>query len=100
MPMYEYQCNNCGHRLDALQKISEPMLTECPVCKQSALQRLVSSVGFQLKGSGWYVTDFKNKDKTEPKKESTTSTSSDQPKKETKEASKAQSSTNDGGTST
>lgn len=100
MPVYEYQCNNCGHQLDALQKVSEPMLTECPECKQSALQRLVSTVGFQLKGSGWYVTDFKNKDKPETKKESTVSSDSPQPQKETKEETKTSSSSTEGGSST
>jgi putative FmdB family regulatory protein len=61
MPIYEYQCSACAHRLDALQKISEAPLTECPACHQSSLTRLVSAAGFQLKGSGWYATDYRPK---------------------------------------
>jgi putative FmdB family regulatory protein len=59
MPIYEYRCNDCGHKLEALQKLAEaPMLT-CPACGRDTLTKLVSAAGFQLKGSGWYVTDFK-----------------------------------------
>ncbi len=59
MPIYEYRCNDCGHKLEALQKLADaPMLT-CPACGRDALIKLVSAAGFQLKGSGWYVTDFK-----------------------------------------
>lgn len=61
MPIYEYQCEACGHRLEAIQKMTESPLVECPQCGQSALRKLVSAAGFQLKGSGWYATDFKNK---------------------------------------
>lgn len=60
MPIYEYKCADCGHRLEAIQKVSEPLLVECPTCGKAALKRLISAAGFQLKGSGWYVTDFKN----------------------------------------
>ena len=59
MPIYEYQCANCGHRLEKLQKISDDPLTTCPECNQDALSRLVSAAGFRLKGGGWYETDFK-----------------------------------------
>lgn len=59
MPIYEYACTNCGHTLDALQKISEAPLTECPACGESALKRLISAPRFRLKGDGWYETDFK-----------------------------------------
>lgn len=59
MPIYEYQCSNCDHRLEALQKISDPPLTECPACHQQALKKLISAAGFRLKGGGWYETDFK-----------------------------------------
>lgn len=61
MPIYEYQCSACGHTLDALQKISDAPLTDCPACNQSALQKQVSASSFQLKGTGWYATDFRNK---------------------------------------
>jgi putative FmdB family regulatory protein len=59
MPIYEYQCSACGHTLDALQKFSEPLLTVCPACSQPTLGKLVSAPSFQLKGTGWYATDFK-----------------------------------------
>jgi putative FmdB family regulatory protein len=61
MPIYEYKCGECGHHLETIQKISEDRLKECPACGRPALKRLVSAAGFQLKGSGWYATDFKNK---------------------------------------
>ena len=63
MPIYEYQCQQCGHRLEILQKMTEAPLTQCPKCDKSALEKLVSPAGFALKGSGWYETDFKNKPK-------------------------------------
>jgi putative FmdB family regulatory protein len=59
MPFYEYQCKNCGHELEAMQKISEPPLKKCPHCGKSQLQRLMSAPLFRLKGGGWYETDFK-----------------------------------------
>jgi len=59
MPIYAYRCERCGHELDALQKISEPVLTDCPKCGEAALQKKLTAPGFQLKGSGWYQTDFR-----------------------------------------
>ncbi|MCC5869002.1 MAG: zinc ribbon domain-containing protein [Gammaproteobacteria bacterium] len=59
MPIYEYRCGSCGHQLEALQKISDEHLTDCPACGESALRRLVSAPSFRLKGGGWYETDFK-----------------------------------------
>lgn len=59
MPIYEYQCQSCDHHLEALQKISDAPLRECPVCHQQELKKLVSAAGFRLKGGGWYETDFK-----------------------------------------
>jgi putative FmdB family regulatory protein len=61
MPIYEYRCEACGHQEEFLQKVSEPPLTQCPACGKPSLQKLLSAAGFQLKGSGWYVTDFRNK---------------------------------------
>ncbi|MGD8341714.1 MAG: zinc ribbon domain-containing protein, partial [Gammaproteobacteria bacterium] len=58
MPIYEYRCESCGHTLDALQKISDDPLRECPSCGESSLKRLISAPAFRLKGSGWYETDF------------------------------------------
>jgi len=60
MPIYEYRCESCGHLLDALQKISDAHLSDCPSCHESALKRLISAPAFRLKGSGWYETDFKS----------------------------------------
>ena len=59
MPIYEYQCSKCGHRMEALQKISDAPLTECPACHEQGLTKLVSAASFRLKGGGWYETDFK-----------------------------------------
>jgi len=61
MPIYEYQCSVCGHHLETIQKMSEAPLVDCPACGRPGLRKLVSAAGFQLKGSGWYVTDFKSK---------------------------------------
>ncbi|MDX2455981.1 MAG: zinc ribbon domain-containing protein [Gammaproteobacteria bacterium] len=63
MPIYEYQCDACGHVFERLQKISETPLTECPNCGAEALKKLLSAPAFRLKGSGWYETDFKTGDK-------------------------------------
>jgi putative FmdB family regulatory protein len=59
MPIYEYQCGACGHQLEALQRMSDSPLTDCPACEAAALKKKISAVGFRLKGSGWYETDFK-----------------------------------------
>jgi putative FmdB family regulatory protein len=61
MPIYAYRCTGCGHELDVLQKVSDAPLTECPSCHQPLLAKMVTAAGFQLKGSGWYVTDFRDK---------------------------------------
>ena len=63
MPIYEYRCGACGHELEVLQKLSEPPLSDCPECHKPSLTKLISAVGFQLKGSGWYATDFKSSGK-------------------------------------
>jgi putative FmdB family regulatory protein len=59
MPIYAYKCESCGHAKDVLQKISDPLLTICPQCGADAFRKQLTAAGFQLKGSGWYVTDFK-----------------------------------------
>jgi putative FmdB family regulatory protein len=59
MPIYEYKCSACSHELESLQKFSDAPLVTCPVCGKNALTKLVSAAGFQLKGSGWYQTDFR-----------------------------------------
>ena len=71
MPIYEYRCGACGQEHEVLQKVSERPLVKCPACGKPKLQKLLSAAGFQLKGSGWYATDFKGgaKKKPEEKKE-------------------------------
>jgi putative FmdB family regulatory protein len=59
MPIYAYQCTECRHEVEVLQKISDAPLTECPSCHRSSMVKQVTAAGFQLKGSGWYVTDFR-----------------------------------------
>lgn len=63
MPIYEYECGGCGARHEFIQKFSEAPKRKCPTCGASRLKRLVSAAAFHLKGSGWYVTDFRDKDK-------------------------------------
>ena len=60
MPIYAYRCESCGFTKDVLQKVSDAPLTECPSCSKSAFRKQVTAAGFQLKGTGWYVTDFRN----------------------------------------
>jgi putative FmdB family regulatory protein len=60
MPIYEYRCSECGFQDEYLQKVSEPPLSVCPSCGKATFQKLLSAAGFQLKGSGWYATDFRN----------------------------------------
>lgn len=79
MPIYEYECQQCHHRFEELQRVNDPAPEQCPECTAPQPTRLVSSAGFQLKGSGWYVTDFKDKPKQTEKK--TTETKSPETKK-------------------
>ncbi len=60
MPIYEYACKSCGHVFDALQKMSDDPLTDCPECDEPSLKKLLSAPNFRLKGGGWYETDFKS----------------------------------------
>ena len=66
MPIYAYRCATCGHAKDVLQKMSDPLLTVCPACGASTFVKQVTAAGFQLKGSGWYVTDFKGDSSAKP----------------------------------
>lgn len=83
MPIYEYLCQTCGHHLEALQKFSDAPLRRCPNCGRDALSKKISSAGFQLKGSGWYVTDFKNPPKKESKETLAKTETKDIPKSST-----------------
>ena len=59
MPIYAYRCTTCGHAQDVLQKVSDPLLTVCPACGAATFAKQITAAGFQLKGSGWYATDFR-----------------------------------------
>jgi len=63
MPIYEYRCSDCGFQDEYLQKVSEPPMTVCPSCGKATFAKMLSAAGFQLKGSGWYATDFKGSGK-------------------------------------
>ena len=63
MPIYEYRCASCGFEKEYLQKVSDPVLTECPECGKATFEKQLTAAGFQLKGNGWYATDFKDKGK-------------------------------------
>jgi len=99
MPIYEYQCDDCNHVLDALQKVNDKPLVDCPECGKNSLRRLISAPNFRLKGEGWYETDFKKenrknvadqKDEKPEKKESSKSDNdSDKTKKKDKIKDKA-----------
>jgi putative FmdB family regulatory protein len=60
MPIYAYRCDSCGHAQDVLQRLSDPILSDCPSCGAATFRKQVTAAGFQLKGSGWYATDFRN----------------------------------------
>jgi putative FmdB family regulatory protein len=63
MPLYEYRCDECEHVFEALQKMSDDSLVQCPACEKPTLKKLMSAAGFRLKGDGWYETDFKSGNK-------------------------------------
>jgi len=94
MPIYEYRCDACGYQNEFLQKLSEDPIKTCPECRSGQFSKMVTAAGFQLKGSGWYATDFKNGSKpaatTEAKSKDETKSSNDaKPKDETKSSDNA-----------
>jgi putative FmdB family regulatory protein len=91
MPIYEYRCGECGQEHEVLQKVSEPPLTECPACGKPALKKQLSAAGFQLKGSGWYATDFKGSAKKPEKTAETKTEAKTEVKTETKSETKTES---------
>ncbi|MBL1142295.1 MAG: zinc ribbon domain-containing protein [Proteobacteria bacterium] len=96
MPIYEYKCDECDHRLEKLQKISDDPIKACPECGEDGLRKLVSAAAFKLKGTGWYETDFKDKtpkkdEKTSTNKKKDTNATSDTEKKPTKTETKKES---------
>jgi putative FmdB family regulatory protein len=87
MPIYEYRCSECGHQEEHLQKVSEVPLAQCPACGRGTYKKLLSAAGFQLKGSGWYATDFKGGGKKPADKKTEAKTET---KAETKSETKAE----------
>jgi len=71
MPIYEYRCDSCGFQKEHLQKMSDPLLTTCPECGKESYTKMLSAAGFQLKGTGWYATDFKGGSNSAAKTDST-----------------------------
>jgi len=95
MPLYEYQCDSCGHRFERIRKFSDPPLDVCPECDQSPVTKLVSSPAIQFKGSGFYITDYAKKNspsETEKKKADSPAGSSSTAKSESKSETKSDSS--------
>lgn len=82
MPIYEYRCGSCGHQQEFLQKVSDPPLTDCTECGKPTFSKMVTAAGFQLKGSGWYATDFKSKAGAAAKKDSGGESKSEDSKKD------------------
>lgn len=92
MPIYEYRCEVCGHEIEAIQKFSDPALKDCPACGKPELKKLVSAAGFQLKGTGWYATDFKDSGKKKTKADSDAGAKVESEAKPKKDENKASSS--------
>jgi putative FmdB family regulatory protein len=91
MPIYEYRCRSCGHQKEYLQKVSDPPKTECPQCHQPTLSKMVTAAGFQLKGTGWYVTDFRDKAKPASKPAESGETKASEPAKASEPSGKTES---------
>jgi putative FmdB family regulatory protein len=94
MPIYEYQCSICGHQLEELQSMTDQPLMECPTCHQPGLNKLISAAGFQLKGTGWYKTDYSAKGKAKPAQETESNTNGGGTEKKTTEANTQEASSN------
>ena len=80
MPIYEYQCQDCDHQLEKIQKMSDAPLSDCPRCAAPSLVKKISAAGFRLKGTGWYATDFKN-NKPKPEDNKTTASKTEKSNK-------------------
>lgn len=102
MPIYEYRCGECGFQKEFLQRMSDAPLKDCPECGKPALSKLLSAAGFQLKGTGWYVTDFRNgggKTSTPPAKTADAAKPAETASSSTKETSKSDASSSTTSTS-
>lgn len=84
MPIYEYECKACGHRQEAIQKMSDDPLVDCPECNKPELKKLISAAAFRLKGGGWYETDFKSGSKKNVANNDSSSSSSSKPSSDSK----------------
>jgi putative FmdB family regulatory protein len=84
MPTYSYRCDDCSHEFDIVQRMSEDALTDCPACKAPKLVKKIQPVGFALKGTGWYVTDFRDKGKKAPTGDGATGAASPEASSESK----------------
>jgi len=71
VPIYEYRCSSCGFQKEYLRKVHDPLLSSCPECGKASFEKMLTAAGFQLKGSGWYASDFKNSGAKPPQKEKT-----------------------------
>ena len=91
MPIYEYRCSECGHQQEHLQKVSDPLLTTCPQCGRESYRKQLTAAGFQLKGSGWYATDFKGGGQKQAAKAESKSESKSDAKPDAKVESKSES---------
>ena len=89
MPIYEYACQDCGHEFEAMQRMSDDPLKECPKCNKETLKKLVSAAGFRLSGGGWYETDFKDSSKQKNIKKGDTSSSKSESKSSSSSGSSA-----------
>jgi putative FmdB family regulatory protein len=87
MPIYEYRCSSCGFQKEYLQKISDPVMSVCPECHKSTFSKMLTAAGFQLKGSGWYATDFRNSGARPPAKAAAETESKGTAKSEGKDSS-------------
>jgi len=93
MPIYEYSCTKCNHHFDLMQKINDKPATQCPQCFEETVIRLISAAGFQLKGTGWYATDFKNSGKKEQPTNKETDSKSSSSENKTRGSGSSESST-------
>ena len=93
MPIYEYKCASCAFQQEYLQKLSDPQMTKCPSCGKKSFKKMLSAAGFQLKGSGWYATDFKGSGKKPAAKPDANAETKTETKAETKTESKAETKT-------
>jgi len=91
MPIYEYRCSGCGHQQEYIQKVNDPQHTQCPACGKETYSKMLSAAGFQLKGSGWYATDFKGSGSSKPATKPADANAGGSKPAETKSESKAES---------